>query len=161
MAELASLRRINAINWSIALVLDGPVANGSSEKMLAAASAGDSMSWNTGLNLVFVELLLFFNALEPVEAVTLFDFLEGNQLVEGRLADRNDLFEHVPQNAFAERSSRQRALVSPPLFVLQMLDEVGEVEILVSLVDAKVPVLIVLCKLEEEPVVSVRVALEV
>ena len=76
------------------------------------------MSGNTGLDLISVVFLLFFNALEPVETLTLLDLLEGDQLVECRLADRNDLLKHIPKDAFAERRSRQRTLISPPLFVL-------------------------------------------
>jgi len=100
-------RRINAVNRSISLFLDRPIADCGFEQSLFSVAAWHGMSRDAGLNLGLVVQLLEVGAFEAVEAVALLYFLEGQEPVEGGLTDRNDLLEDVPQNALAERRSRQ------------------------------------------------------
>ena len=99
--------RINAINLSVSLFLDRPIADCCPEQSLVTVAAGHTVSRDAGLDLRLVVQLLKVGAIEAVEAVALFDFLEGQEPVEGGLTDRDDLLEDVPQNALAERRSRQ------------------------------------------------------
>ena len=155
------LRRIDTVDGSLALVLYGPVANSRSEQSLFVASAGDAVRRDTGLDLVSVVLVLGLDALEAVEALFLLNLLESDKLIERLLADWNDLLEHVPENSFTERRGRQRALVGPSLLVLELHDEGGEVQPHECHVAVVVTVFVILSQLEKEPVVCVRVLLEV
>ena len=72
--------------------------------------------------------LLGLHAFEAVEALSILNFLERDKFVEGLLTDRDDLLDHVPEDAFTERRSRQRALISPPFIKPELLDKGSEVE---------------------------------
>jgi len=119
------------------------------------------MRRNTSLDLVSVVLLFDLDVLKAVEALSVLNLLEGDKLIERLLADRNDLLEHVPENSFTERRSRQRALVGPSLLILELHDEGGEVQLHEGHVVVVVAVFVILSQLEKEPVVCVRVLLEV
>ena len=156
-----SLRGVDTVDRSVTLVLHSAVADGRSEQSLVFAGAGHAVSRNAGLDLVMVVLVLRLHALEAVEALSVFNFLEGDELVKSLLADGDDLLEHIPENAFAERRGRQRALVGPSLLVLEAHDKGGEVQLHEGHVTVVVAVLVVLRKLVEEAVVGVGIGLEV
>ena len=118
------------------------------------------MSWNSGLNQVIVMIVLGLHALEAVESLSFLDLLKGDQFVERLLANRDDLLDDVPEDAFTERRSRQRALICPPLIVPEILDKGGEVECKGGHITVEVVILVVLRELVKESVVRIRLVFE-
>ena len=119
------------------------------------------MRRDAGFDLHLIVLIFDVNAREAVESLAILYFLEGHELVESRLTDRNNLLKDVPKNAFAERRSRKTTLVGPALFERELIDEGGQVKPEDTHHALKVAVLVVLSHLEEEPIVGIRVAGEV
>lgn len=150
-----SLSRIDAVDGSVALILDRPIADCGSEQSLVATGAGNSMRRDAGIDLHLIVLVLVVDAREAVESLARLYFLEGHELVESRLTDRDDLLEDVPENAFSERRSRKRALIGPALFERELVDKGGQVKPENTHHALKVAVLVVLSHLEEEPIVGI------
>lgn len=156
-----SLSRIDAVDGSVALILDRPIADCGSEQSLVATGAGNSVRRDASIDLHFIVLVLDVDVREAVESLARLYFLEGHELVESRLTDRNDLLEDVPENALSERRSRKRTRIGPALFERELLDKGGQVKPEDTHHALKVAVLVVLSHLEEEPIVGIRVAGEV
>ena len=123
---------IDVINWSVTLVLYNSVASGNSEIGLTVLS----IEW---LHLLWldrqfgIDFLLLLLVLEFVKYLRLLHFSVIKEQVKSRLADWDYVFHNIPQNTFREWCSCQRASVSPSAVVPQLLNELGQVELLFGL----------------------------
>lgn len=121
---------VDVVHGSVTFVLDHSVAGGDSEEGLILRS----LEWldvfglkrKLGKGVLFVLFVL-----EVVESFFLINFSVVEEEIECRLADWDDLLENVPEDAFGERSSCERARVTPSSIVVQKLNKLGQVQLLV------------------------------
>lgn len=119
---------INMEDRSVALVLHNAVADGKSEECVALFGHM-GLGVRRAVLAHFADLLHFFGGFELRELLTFFNLSELQELVESCLSDRDDLLDHVPEDALREGCRRQGALVSPSAVVVEQSHKLGQVQL--------------------------------
>jgi len=122
------LRGVDVVNWSIVLILNDSVAIGHSEEGVAVFV----IVWLDTVWLMLPQgiiLLFCLTARERGNDLIWLDFTILEELIKCGLANGDDLFDDIPEDALRIWSGCQRSRICPSLVVVQFLDKGSEVKL--------------------------------